>query len=64
MFNVTSGVFQGSHLTQLLFNIYVNDINFVNLNILLFAYDINLFRIIKSQRDTKLLQNELANLSN
>lgn len=43
MYNVTSEVPQGSYL---LFNIYINDINDINSNILLFADDAKLFRIV------------------
>lgn len=46
MYNVTSEVSQGSYLAPLLFNIYINDINDINSNILLFADDAKLFRIV------------------
>lgn len=45
---------------------YINDISNINSNILLFADDAKLFRIIKTQTplDTKLLQYDLDNISN
>jgi len=64
IYNVTSGVPQGSHLAPLLFNIYINDIRDINSNILIFADDAKLFRIIKTPLDTKLLQYDLDNISN
>lgn len=64
IYNVTSGVPQGSHLAPLLFNIYINDISNINSNILLFADDAKLFRIIKTPLDSKQLQYDLDNISN
>lgn len=63
IYNITSGVPQGSNLALLLFNIYINDIKDNNSNILLFGDDVKLFRIIKTGLDTKLLQNDLDNVS-
>jgi len=64
MYNVTSGVPQGSHLAPLLFNTYINDISNINSNILLFADDAKIFRFVKTLLDTKLLQDDLNNISN
>lgn len=60
----TSGVSQGSHISLLFFNIYVNYINLIYSNILFFADDIKLFRVIRTQQDTVLSQNHLENISN
>jgi len=54
MYNIISGVPQGSNLAHLLFNIYIYDIKDNNSNILLFPDDVKLFRIIKTGLDTKL----------
>lgn len=52
-------------LLLFLFNIYVHDIiNLINSNILFVADGINLLRITWTQRNTKLLKNDLGNLSN
>ena len=64
MYDVSSGVPQGSHLAPLLFNIFINDIKLTNSHMLLFADDLKLFRIIKSPDDAVLLQNEINVLSN
>jgi len=64
LYNVTSGVPQWSHSAPHLFNIYINDIGNTNSNILLFADDVKLFRIVRFPLDTKLLQDDLDNISN
>jgi hypothetical protein len=61
MHNITLRVPQGFHLVPLLFHIYIYDINS---KILLFADEVKLFRIIKTPLDTKLLQDDLKNISN
>lgn len=44
--------------------VYVNDTNLANSCVLIFADDVKPFRVIKTQRDTELFQNDLDNLSN
>lgn len=64
MNKVTSGIPQGSHFAPFIFNIYGNDINLVNSNLFLFTDDIRLLRIVRSQRDIELLQNDFDNFGN
>lgn len=61
---VSSGVPQGSHLGPLLFNIYINDVllQFQHSNILLFADDKKVFKIIHNQHDCELLQEDINRL--
>jgi hypothetical protein len=61
---VTSGVPQGSHLGPLLFNIFINKILmiFQSSEILLYADDMKIFRVIKSSTDCALLQDDLNRL--
>ncbi|KAL4085243.1 hypothetical protein QTP88_027102 [Uroleucon formosanum] len=63
-FDIPSGVPQGDHLSTLLFNIFINDLPNVitNSNILLFADDAKLVKIIKSEQDALNLQLDINNL--
>ena len=65
-FDITSGVPQGSHLSPLLFLLFINDLPlFIKFcNILLFADDTKLFLEIKSEKDALMLQSDLSNFVN
>lgn len=65
IYSITSGVPQGSHLGPILFNLFVNDIThcFKNSLPLLYADDLKVVRVIKTQRDAFLLQQDLNNLT-
>lgn len=63
--NVRSGVLQGGVISPILFNIYLADI-IVNINsyIFQFADDICLMKIIETQNDCIVLENDLVNIYN
>lgn len=59
-FLATSGAPQGSNLAPLLFSLFINDItNVIKSQLLLFADDLKIFRIIHSVQDCDQLQNDL-----
>lgn len=66
LFNVTSGIPQGSHLGPILFNIYINDLpnNFVSSTPYLFADDLKIARTIKTEADVLMMQYDLDRLCN
>lgn len=64
VFNVLSGVPQGSHLGPLLFILFINDITscFKYSNCLMYADDLKLFRTINEHHDAVLLQSDVDKL--
>jgi hypothetical protein len=60
---ISSGVPQGSHLGPLLFTLYVNDIvkSIFHSNVLFYADDAKIYKVIRSPADCELLQNDLRN---
>ncbi len=63
-FSSTSGVPQGSNLGPLLFLLFVNDITneLQHSRALLYADDLKLFKTVRSEEDTQLLQSDLNTL--
>ena len=60
---LSSGIPQGSVLRPLLFLIYFNDLpQEVKSTIKLFANDTKIYRVIKSDRDSEILQNDLLDI--
>lgn len=63
LFNVTSGVPQGSHLGPILFILFVNDLNIVlKSNKVMFADDLKFYRVIRSPEDHHALQRDIDSL--
>lgn len=62
--SIPSGVPQGSQLGPLLFVISIQDIDscFINSNVLLFADDMKIFRVVNNVSDASLLQQDLLRL--
>lgn len=64
VFDIPSGVPQGSHLGPLIFILYINDLcETLNSSKLLYADDLKLFRVIKSLLDCCALQADIRTVS-
>lgn len=62
---LTSGVPQGSHLGPLLFIIFINDlVEHISSEVLLYADDLKLFRVVNGVNDCLMLQRDLDNIQN
>ena len=62
--NVISGVMQGGVLSPTLFNIYLSDLNnYVKSHLYNFADDMTVLRVIYSETDCQILQNDLNSIS-
>ena len=60
IFEVVSGVPQGSHLGPLLFNLFINDLcDIIKSDKVMFADDLKFYRVIHNQEDCTMIQADL-----